>query len=238
MAKKEYDKTAIGQRIKQIRLDKGMTTKEFGKLFGATDSNVSSWENGRTSPIYDRLKKIATYGGVSVSYLIHGDLMDYALTLIDNLRDELLKDDNIPDILIDNIVTNVRLRYFYDGAPTDIWEWLDGESKEVLERDFNDYKKKAIIYAKDIDTRDEAIFLEFRHNIDKALGIFENYYYKMSYAKDGDLIVLGVVDGMDENLKDAVAKETYNFLDKLDDIFNQHAIANNQPTLPKRPRFK
>lgn len=67
---KDYDKIAIGQRIKQIRLDKGMTTKEFGKLFGATDSNVSSWERGRTSPNPERLKAIAEIGDMSVEELL------------------------------------------------------------------------------------------------------------------------------------------------------------------------
>ena len=46
----KIDKQAVGARIRAIRLDRGMTTKEFGKLFNTNDSTVSSWEKGRTKP--------------------------------------------------------------------------------------------------------------------------------------------------------------------------------------------
>lgn len=64
------DKKYLGQRIRNIRLERGLTTKEFGVLVGnATDSNVSSWEKGRTSPNAKRLKKIADLGSISVEEL-------------------------------------------------------------------------------------------------------------------------------------------------------------------------
>ena len=72
MAKNTVEKQAIGQRIKRIRLEKGMTTKEFGKLFNATDSNVSSWEKGRTLPNPERLKSIAKIGDITVDELLYG----------------------------------------------------------------------------------------------------------------------------------------------------------------------
>ena len=67
---KEQVRSALGRKIKIIRLEKGMTTKEFGKLFGATDSNVTSWEQGRTSPNPERLKAIAKVADMSVVELL------------------------------------------------------------------------------------------------------------------------------------------------------------------------
>lgn len=67
---KEKVRSALGRKIKIIRLEKGMTTKEFGKLFGATDSNVTSWEQGRTSPNSERLKAIAKVADMSVVELL------------------------------------------------------------------------------------------------------------------------------------------------------------------------
>lgn len=67
---KENKKSALGRKIKNIRLEKGMTTKEFGKLFGATDSNVTSWEKGRTSPNPERLKAIAKAADITVVDLL------------------------------------------------------------------------------------------------------------------------------------------------------------------------
>ena len=61
----------LGNKIKEIRLNLGMTTKEFGKLFGASDSNVTSWEKGRTSPNTERLLTIAKLGGMTVEQLLY-----------------------------------------------------------------------------------------------------------------------------------------------------------------------
>lgn len=61
----------LGNKIKEIRLNLGMTTKEFGKLFGASDSNVTSWEKGRTSPTPERLLTIAKLGGMTVEQLLY-----------------------------------------------------------------------------------------------------------------------------------------------------------------------
>lgn len=69
---KTNDNNQVGQRIKGIRLEKGMTTKEFGAFIGATDSNVTSWEKGRTSPNPERLKNIADLAGMTVQQLLEG----------------------------------------------------------------------------------------------------------------------------------------------------------------------
>ena len=69
---KTNDNNQVGQRIKAIRLEKGMTTKEFGALFGASDSNVTSWEKGRTLPNKERLKNIADLAGITVQKLLEG----------------------------------------------------------------------------------------------------------------------------------------------------------------------
>lgn len=67
------DKKALGLRIKSIRLEKGMTLEEFGKLFGAGKGLVSRWENGLSVPNADRLKSIAKIGRISVNNLLYGD---------------------------------------------------------------------------------------------------------------------------------------------------------------------
>ena len=63
----EVDKKILGQRIKAIRLDKGMTLEEFGKLFGTSKSIVSRWESGISSPNPERLKTIAKVGDITVT---------------------------------------------------------------------------------------------------------------------------------------------------------------------------
>lgn len=70
----QFEKEELGTRIKNIRLNKGMTTKEFGSLLGATDSNITSWEKGRTSPNPERLKTIAKIADTSVNTLLYGEM--------------------------------------------------------------------------------------------------------------------------------------------------------------------
>lgn len=67
---KKYNKKDIGQKIKIIRLKKGMTLEEFGKLFNTSKGIISRWENGISTPTPERLKKIAELGGVSVAYMM------------------------------------------------------------------------------------------------------------------------------------------------------------------------
>lgn len=64
------DKKAIGQKIKEIRLNRGMTLEEFGKMFRATKSNVLKWENGTSLPNKSRLKKIADLIGIPVNKFV------------------------------------------------------------------------------------------------------------------------------------------------------------------------
>lgn len=66
------NKQKVGQRIKDIRLEKGMTLEEFGKIFGATKGNVLTWENGKSLPNKERLKNIADLAGITVQKLLEG----------------------------------------------------------------------------------------------------------------------------------------------------------------------
>lgn len=49
-----------GEDIKQTRIKKGLTMKDFGELFNpaASDSIVSRWERGISEPNAERMKKI------------------------------------------------------------------------------------------------------------------------------------------------------------------------------------
>lgn len=65
-------KREVGTKIQMIRLSKGMTLEEFGKLFGAAASIVSRWEKGQSLPCPNRIKDIAECAGIIVQYLLEG----------------------------------------------------------------------------------------------------------------------------------------------------------------------
>ena len=50
VALKEKLNAGLGypERLRRLRKVLGMTTREFGKLFGKSDSTISQWENGKT----------------------------------------------------------------------------------------------------------------------------------------------------------------------------------------------
>lgn len=62
---------SLGERIKDIRLLKGLTMQKFGALInGADRSLVSKWERNLIVPGPERLKSIARIGNVSLDELI------------------------------------------------------------------------------------------------------------------------------------------------------------------------
>lgn len=69
---KAMDTRKIGERIKKIRMTKGMTTKKFAKFVGVTTGGVNNWEHGRNLPNKERLKQIADLAGITVQKLLEG----------------------------------------------------------------------------------------------------------------------------------------------------------------------
>lgn len=58
------------ERIKELRLEKGMTHKELAEALGLSESAISMYENGhRIPPIY-RIDNIAQYFHVTENYLL------------------------------------------------------------------------------------------------------------------------------------------------------------------------
>lgn len=64
--------TDLGQKIKELRMNKGLTMEEFGKLCNTEKQTVNNWEKGRNEPSPDRLKRIADIAGKSVSEFVYG----------------------------------------------------------------------------------------------------------------------------------------------------------------------
>jgi len=59
----------LGQRVRELRTDKGWTLAEAAERAGLARSTLSKIENDQMSPTYDAVKKLATGLGVSVPQL-------------------------------------------------------------------------------------------------------------------------------------------------------------------------
>ena len=58
------------QRIKELRIESGLTQKELAEKLETTNSAVCDWEKGRTQPDLETLKQIAQFFSVSTDYLL------------------------------------------------------------------------------------------------------------------------------------------------------------------------
>lgn len=58
------------ERLKELRIAKGVSQKELGKLIGATYSAISYWETGVNEPKLSYIIALCNYFEVSADYLL------------------------------------------------------------------------------------------------------------------------------------------------------------------------
>lgn len=63
------------ERLKELRLERNISTVKLATAIGVSNSIISRWENGLRVPSIDHLYNIAKYFGVTSDYLI--GLSDY-----------------------------------------------------------------------------------------------------------------------------------------------------------------
>ena len=62
----------LNERLKNLRLAKGLTLQQVGDVFGISKASVFSWESGKSHPDHKKLEKLADVYSTSVQYLIAG----------------------------------------------------------------------------------------------------------------------------------------------------------------------
>lgn len=61
----------FGKRLKELRLEKGLTQKRLGEIFNVCNQTISFWESGSREPDLDNLLEIAHYFDVAIEYLLN-----------------------------------------------------------------------------------------------------------------------------------------------------------------------
>jgi len=81
---------SLGQKIKEIRLKKGLNMEDFGKLINnANKSLVSKWENDKSVPGIERLHLISNIGEIPFEELIESQQITTSLKEIRDIADNL-----------------------------------------------------------------------------------------------------------------------------------------------------
>lgn len=66
------DNINIGQTIKKLRKQKGITQSQLAKIIKVSPSTIGMYEQGSRKPEYSILLRIADEFGISVDYLLKG----------------------------------------------------------------------------------------------------------------------------------------------------------------------
>lgn len=102
--------SVIGDRLKQLRLDKSLTLRELGRLTNTSHSFIADIEKGRSDPSVDTLKVLADALETTTDYLLgrtaqpyqqpsptHSVVRDPSLTTIAAHRtDNIFDRDDVP----------------------------------------------------------------------------------------------------------------------------------------------
>lgn len=62
--------SAFSERLKDLRIDAGMTSDQLAKKIGVTKSTISFWENGVNEPKASYIDAVAKVFSVSSDYLL------------------------------------------------------------------------------------------------------------------------------------------------------------------------
>ena len=58
------------ERLKELRIEKGLTQTQLAKVLRVNQRTISNWEVGERQPTLDTLEVIAKYFNVSYDYLL------------------------------------------------------------------------------------------------------------------------------------------------------------------------
>ena len=115
----------LGNRLKSLRQEKGLTQKEVAKLIGTTDVSIGRYEMDARVPKADILNSLAKLYDVEIDYLLTGkESKEYESTL--NNRDKKDIEKDLKKIM-DDFRDGESGPVYFDGVE------LDEDDMEKLE---------------------------------------------------------------------------------------------------------
>ena len=65
-----FSMDSFGKRLKELRLEKGLSQKALAEQIGQAQSTINYWENDKEEPTISGLRKLCDFFDVSADYLI------------------------------------------------------------------------------------------------------------------------------------------------------------------------
>jgi transcriptional regulator with XRE-family HTH domain len=114
----------VGEKIKQIRKDKGLQQKAVALEVGLDQSNYNKVENGKREPSLEVLQKLSTILGVSIDELLSPEnnkkpsvvtvedkTISEKIRLMEQLEEE---DKNVLYRMLDTMLTKQKFQNFFE----------------------------------------------------------------------------------------------------------------------------
>lgn len=60
----------LGRMISRLRTEKGLSQRDLADLLGVSNGAIGMWETGKRQPDLDTVKKISSFFGISIDYLM------------------------------------------------------------------------------------------------------------------------------------------------------------------------
>lgn len=117
--------SSLGERLRKLRKKTGKTQKEFGQIFGLSESAIGMYERNQRKPDYETLQRFASYLNTNVNYLLYGENEYNPLPKDDKLSEKDERDiAKRMEKIKEDLTTNGGLSFY--GEP------LSEEAKESL----------------------------------------------------------------------------------------------------------
>ncbi|TYS50118.1 helix-turn-helix domain-containing protein [Bacillus infantis] len=84
----------FGERLRELRKEKRLTSKQFGEKFKLAESTISGYETGARKPDIELIKAFAKFFDVTIDYLLgessdrKGNIVGSAFYDYDNITEE------------------------------------------------------------------------------------------------------------------------------------------------------
>jgi transcriptional regulator with XRE-family HTH domain len=162
--------TTLGEKIKQLRNEKGFSQSFLEKKTGVNSKLLSKYENGRIMPTADTLRKIAEGLDISSDYLIFDNVPKKGLSQLKDL--ELfekfrevegldMENKNLIKNIIDAVLIKKKVTEAIKPVQEESWETRMRKTVSKLRKGAKGYSEEEIM--KIVDEAVEAVRLEERN---------------------------------------------------------------------------
>lgn len=142
---------SVGERIKNLREEKGESQEKLGEAVGLSQNSISKLEKGMTNLTLENLCNMAEHFNVSIDYICTGKNSDSILMLLEKyISLDFSELSEGEDIHLKYPVIRIR-KYFFNYLmrkataqkdkylPNDVKEmWIEKETKSFYEQDKED----------------------------------------------------------------------------------------------------